>query len=323
MTRPVRWGVLGYAGIARNQVIPAIVEAQNAAPFAVASRSREKLDAAVRKFGFERAYDTYEALLRDEDVEAVYIPLPNALHKEWTIKAIAAGKHVLCEKPLALTPEDCEEMIAAAEEKGVLLGEAFMYRFANRAMKLQELVKDGAIGEIRSIYASHRFVLNDSGDIRVNAALGGGSLWDVGCYPVNLIGMLLDAEPVSVRAEKLDFQGVDNALSAVLRYESGALCTLSCGFNGQCALLAEINGTKGSLILTDAFGDSDAPIVLRAGGREEKVPVPACHRYTMEVESFSDCVQNGGKLPYDVRESVRSARIIRRILKAAEESPAF
>lgn len=318
MPNPVKWGVLGYAGIARKEVIPAIIEAENAVPYAIASRDVSKLDTAVQTFGFVKTYQDYQALLSDPDVEAVYIPLPNALHKEWTLKALRAGKHVLCEKPLAQTEDDCREMLDAAKQAGVLLGEAFMYRFANRAAVLKKLLDAGTIGKVTSVYASHRFVLKDAKNVRVNAQLGGGSIWDIGCYPVNIIGMIMDDEPVSICAQKIDFQNVDFALSAVLKYPNDAICTLSCGFNGQCALLTEINGTQGSVILTDAFGDSDAPLQLIQNEQITLIPVPACHRYTMEIEAFSRSIRTGEPLPYDAHEALRNTRVINRILEAAK-----
>lgn len=318
MSKPVKWGVLGYAGIARKEVIPAMVEAQNAVPYAIASRDVGKLDTAVQTFGFAKTYQDYHALLADPEVEAVYIPLPNALHKEWALKAIRAGKHVLCEKPLAQTEEDCREMLNAAQQAGVLLGEAFMYRFANRTALLKKLLNEKTIGEITSVYASHRFVLKDVKNVRVNAQLGGGSIWDVGCYPVNIIGMIMNDEPVLICAQKVEFQNVDFALSAVLKYPNGAICTLSCGFNGQCALLTEINGTEGSLVLTDAFGDSNAPIQLVQNEQTTFIPVPACHRYTMEIEAFSHSIRTGEPLPYDAHEALRNTRVINRILEAAK-----
>lgn len=314
----LKWGVLGYAGIARNHVIPAMVEADNAVPYAIASRSVEKLDDAVTQFGFRRAYQDYEALLADSKVQAVYVPLPNALHKEWALKAMRAGKHVLCEKPLAQTPEDCQEMIDAARACGVVLMEAFMYRLTPRVQKLRELIDAGAIGELRAIYSSHRFCLTDHKNVRVNATLGGGSLWDVGCYPVNLIGLLTGCEPLEIRALREEFQGVDASLSAVMRYPGGVMCTLSCGFDSQCAMVTEINGTQGSLVLTDTFDESDAPIRLIRDGREDQIAIAACHRYTLEIEDFGKAVLTGRPLIYNTDETVRNTRVINRILEAAK-----
>ncbi|MCD7907220.1 MAG: Gfo/Idh/MocA family oxidoreductase, partial [Clostridium sp.] len=159
MDRKVRWGILGYAGIARNHVIPAMAKAENAELSAIASRSRDKLKEAVAQFGFRKVYESYDRLLEDPEIDAVYIPLPNALHKEWAVKAARHGKHVLCEKPLALTEADCRELEAVFKENHVKLMEAFMYRFLSGIRALKEALEQGAVGEIRHIYSTHRFYL--------------------------------------------------------------------------------------------------------------------------------------------------------------------
>lgn len=319
MNSPIRFGVLGYAGIAKKHLIPAMQKAGNAIPYAIASRSKEKLKEALSLFGFQKTYSSYEELLRDPDVDAVYIPLPNGLHKEWTIKAARAGKHVLCEKPLALTEEDCLEMIEACRENKVMLMEAFMYRFTTKTKKLQELLHSGVIGDIKHIGATWRFVLEDNSNVRLNESLGGGSFRDVGCYPVNLIGMILNDEPLSVCAKKVSFQGVDMALSAVLKYKNDVLCTISSGFNSQSGILTEINGSKGSLILRDTFDGTDIPILLVQEGVTTEIPVEACSRYVLQIEAFSKALLEGLDSPLDLRESVRNNRLIARILAAAEE----
>ncbi len=318
MNEKIRWGVLGYAGIAYKHVISAMVEAKNAVPYAIASRSKEKLMDAKEKFGFQKTYEDYASLLQDPDVDAVYIPLPNALHKEWTIKAARAGKHVLCEKPLALTEADCLEMIAVCKECGVKLMEAFMYRLTTRTKKLKELLDSGVIGEVMHINSTQRFLLKDNGNVRVSEALGGGSLRDVGCYPINIIGMIIKDEPVSFCAQKVMFQGVDKALSAVLKYKSGAICTASSGFDACSTLLTEINGTQGTIIMRDSFIDTDVPILLIKDGVTTEVPIQACKRYVLEVEEFSDAVLCDREPALDLNEVVRNNRLIEKILEVAQ-----
>ena len=317
MRSPIRFGVLGYAGIAYKQVLPAMMETKNAVPYAIASRSAEKLKEAVARFGFQKAYLNYDALLNDPDVDAVYIPLPNGLHKEWTIKAARAGKHVLCEKPLALTETDCLEMIEACRQNGVKLMEAFMYRFTPRTRMLQDLLAKGEIGELRFISSNWRFLIKDNSNVRVNEALGGGSLRDVGCYPINLIGMIMQDEPVCVCAQKVTFQGVDLALSAVLKYKNGVLCTVSSGFNAQSPVVTEINGTQGTILMRETYDQTDAPILLIKDGVTTELPVPACRRYVLELEAFSAAILENREAPLDLEETVRNNRLIERILKAA------
>ncbi len=318
MRRQIRFGILGYASIARREVIPAIELAENAVNYALASGKAESRQAAKEAFGFEKLYGDYDALLKDKEVEAVYIPLPNGLHKEWTIKAARAGKHVLCEKPMALTREDCLEMISACEENGVKLMEAFMYRFTSRIQTLKKLLDSGAIGEVRHINSTFRFYNNRVKDVRFDPALGGGSLWDVGCYPINLIGMIMGEEPVSLCAQKTEKHGVDYSLTAVMKYRSGALCTASCGFDSDSALVSEINGSTGGILMRDSFHETDTPILLIRDGIAEEIPVPACRRYVLEVEDFADAIINRRDPGFSLKETVRNIGLIQRILQAAE-----
>ncbi len=319
MDRKVRWGILGYAGIARNHVIPAMAKAENAELSAIASRSRDKLKEAVAQFGFRKVYESYDRLLEDPEIDAVYIPLPNALHKEWAVKAARHGKHVLCEKPLALTEADCRELEAVFKENHVKLMEAFMYRFLPGIRALKEALEQGAVGEIRHIYSTHRFYLQNNGDVRVNQELGGGCLRDVGCYPVNLIGWLTDDYPQSVSAEKTMFQGVEHALAASLKYKNGVTANISCGFDGCSSMVTEINGTKGSILVRDTFIDTTKPILLTAAdGRTEEILVEDSDCYMLEVEEFSDAVLKNREPALGLEETIRNCRLIEAILKAAE-----
>ncbi len=239
----IRWGVLGWARIARNEAIPAIRRSSNGAFHALASRDAAKLAECQAKFNPPRLHGSYDELVRDPEVGAIYNPLPNSLHKEWTIKAAEHGKHVLCEKPIALNAAECREMIAACRANGAVLMEAFMYRYSACILKVRELLRSGRLGEIKFIQSQFRFLLDRAGDVRWVAGLGGGSLYDVGSYPVNFIGMVMDettqsppgegprAEPISVQCVKKN--GVDESLSALVRYPGGVVAALHSGFNAQ------------------------------------------------------------------------------------------
>lgn len=318
MKKIINWGILGYAGIAKNHVIPAICESKNGKAYAIASRSQEKLKRAKEEFGFEMVYDSYDKLIDDKNVDAVYIPLPNALHKEWMIKAARAGKHVLCEKPLAVGEVDVKEMISVANECGIKFMEAFMYRFTPRTALVQKLLNDKAIGDIGQITSNYSFYLKDYSDIRVNESLGGGSLHDVGCYPVNFIEMVMGEYPESIWAQMIEKQGVDIALTASLKFKSGVLATVNCSFLGDSAELTEITGSTGSLIIRDTFYDSNLPILLYRGEEEIVYPVEACKRYVLEVEAFADCIINDLEVPLSHEESIRNNRLIEDILKVAK-----
>lgn len=321
MSGKIKWGILGFAGIARSHIIPAMMNVECAIPYGIASRSEEKLQEAVRQFGFQKGYHTYEELLEDKEIDAVYIPLPNALHKEWTIKAAQAGKHILCEKPLALTAADAQEMIEACRKHHVKLMEAVMYRFSSRSRKLKELLDLGIIGEIRHINSSHRFLLEDKMNVRVNAQLGGGSLWDVGCYPVNMVGMLLDDYPVGVCALKTEFQGVDYTLSAVLKYKNGVMASIHSGFDSRSTQITEIDGTKGSIIVRDSFTDvngRDTPIqvVLEDGSDTEYLLQPG-RQYEAEIEELSLAVLEDREPEFSLVETVRNIRLMEELLEKA------
>ena len=248
----------------------------------------------------------------------MYIPLPNSMHKEWTVKAAEAGKHILCEKPMALTLQEVEEMISAANKNNVKLMEAFMYRFTVRTRKLKEILSDGAIGQIRHINATLRFKLDDPTDIRLNPKLGGGSLWDVGCYPVNLIGMLMGEEPQDVCALKTQRNGVDDSLSAVLRYKNGVLATVNSGLNSHSCMMTEINGETGTLLIRDSFDQTDTPILLVKDGLTTEIPVPASKRYVAEVEDMSDAILKNREPGFSLAETRRNIGIILLILEAAK-----
>jgi D-xylose 1-dehydrogenase (NADP+, D-xylono-1,5-lactone-forming) len=318
MSAPLRFGILGYARIARLHLIPAMLEAKNAIPYAIASTNPEKLFQAQADFPFQKAFDNYDSLLADPNVDAVYIPLPNSLHKEWTIKAAKAKKHVLCEKPMALNEDDCLDMIAACRENGVKLMEAFMYRFTLKTAKLKELLAAKVIGDMKHIHSTFRFVMRPGPNIRLDPQLGGGSLWDVGCYPVNLIGMIMQDEPVSVCAMKADSQGVEYALDAVLKYKNGVICTLGSGFDSNAAQLTEINGTEGTLLVQDTFDGTGMPILLYKNGAVTEIPVPDSKRYVLEIEDFSDAVLTNREPSFALSETVRNIRLINRILSEAQ-----
>ena len=241
--RKIRWGVLGCARIARENLIPAMQRSSNSEFHAIASREESKLADSRARFNVAKTFRSYDELLRDPEVDAVYIPLPNSLPREWTIKAAQNGKHVLCEKPLALNAAECHEMIAACAANRVTLMEAFMYRYTDRTRQVLDVLRSGVLGEIKFISSTFRLLLANQASIKLKPELGGGALYDVGCYPVNFIGMVLDAIngsgpgegtlPESASAECTKLGGGDMILSALLKYPSGLIASLNCGFNAQ------------------------------------------------------------------------------------------
>ncbi|HSU54407.1 MAG TPA: Gfo/Idh/MocA family oxidoreductase, partial [Candidatus Dormibacteraeota bacterium] len=292
--RKIRWGILGYARIAREDVIPAIQRSSNSQFYALASRSGAKLQECQARFPGSLAGYNYDELLNDPNVDAVYIPLPNSMHREWTIKAAKHGKHVLCEKPMGLTTAECTEMSEACRDNAATLMEAFMYRYSERTRTVLEVVRSGALGEIKFISSSFRFLLSNPTSIKHQPQLGGGSLYDVGCYAINFTGMLVDeiaggkagagALPESLSVECTQSGGVDVLFSALLKYPSGLIASLNSGFNAQKRIHSEIIGDKGALEIPDTFMGNAGSLVLTAGTERKEIPVPESDRYRLEVE---------------------------------------
>jgi predicted dehydrogenase len=324
--RKIRWGVLGYARIAREGVIPAICRSSNSVFHAIASRDQTKLAECRTLFSPPNAYLGYDELLGDPEVDAVYIPLPNSLHQEWTIRAADRGKHVLCEKPLALDAAGCREMIAACAANKVLLMEAFMYRYTDRTAKTLEVVRSGELGEIKFISSTFRFLLDNPASIKFKPELGGGALYDVGCYPVNFTGLVLDqiahsqssALPQSVCVQSVTGGGgVDLIFSALLKYSSGVVASLNCGFNAQKRVYSEIVGTGGALQIPDTFFDNPGALTLVQGEQQREIPVAATDRYRLEVEDFADAILRRRPPRLSLAETERNMEVLVRLLKAS------
>jgi len=323
--RKIRWGVLGYARIARMSLMPAIGRAANAELFALASRDEAKLAEARAEFpGLAKTYRGYEELLRDPAVDAVYIPLPNSLHREWTIRAAEHGKHVLCEKPLGLNAAEVREMTMACAAHGVKLMEAFMYRFTDRTRQVREVLRSGVIGEVKFVHASFRFLLANPASIKLKPELGGGALYDVGVYPVNFAGLVADeaaggpglARPESISVECGRAGGIDEIFSALLKYPSGLIASLHCGFNAQKRVMAEIIGTKGMLEIADTFFDPAGSLVLTCGEERREIPVAVSDRYRSEVEEFSAAILEDRAPELTLAESLRNAEVLDRLFAA-------
>lgn len=323
----IRWGVLGYARIARETLIPAILRASNSEFHAIASREETKLaECRARYPQLKNVHRGYEELLRDPEVDAVYIPLPNALHREWTIRAAEHGKHILCEKPLALTAAEVREMTAACAANGVTLMEAFMYRYTDRTQQVLAVLRGGALGDIRHVNATFRFLLANPASIKLKPELGGGALYDIGCYPLNFIGLVADAaarvapgtaRPDSVSAVCERVGGIDLNFSALLRYPSGLIAAAHCGFNAHKRVFAEITGTLGVLEIADTFFDPAGSLTLTVGEERREIPVAASDRYRLEVEDFADAILSRRAPHFGLAETLRNAEVLDQLLAAS------
>jgi predicted dehydrogenase len=310
----VRWGVLGYARIAQNWVIPAIQKSDNSVLHAVASRDEHKLRKCAEQYGSIELYKSYEELLNDPGVQAVYIPLPNGIHKEWVIKAAQKGKHVLCEKPVSVNAVECAQMIDECKKNGVKLMEAFMYRYTNRTKKVQELIESKVIGQIRHIYSAFSFVLDREEDYRWDPSQGGGALMDIGCYPVNFVGMLMGKSPVSISTQYVIKNGVDLKFSASLKYENDIIADISCGFDGFINQFSQITGTKGTITVPDTFLDNAGNIILKTKDFTEEIHVEACEKYVLEVEDFARSIIEDREPYISMDETLRNMKVMDMLL---------
>ncbi|MBS1229593.1 MAG: oxidoreductase, Gfo/Idh/MocA family [Proteobacteria bacterium] len=315
--KTIQWGVLGCARIARLQVIPAIRRCANARLAAVASRDPAKLAEFQSLFGAAGPFTghaSYDALIDDPAIDAVYLPLPNALHREWAIRAMRCGKHVLCEKPLALDSHEAQEMVDTARECGVLLMEAFMYRYTDRLRQITEVLDSGVLGKILSVNSTFRFLLDREHTIKEDAALGGGAMYDVGCYPLNLISLIAGAEPVSVAVECDQRHGVDVNLSALLRYEDGLIASLHCGFNAFGRMHSEIIGSQGMLLAPDTFLDDAGVLALHGNDGCKLIAVAESDRYGEEIRDFSNAILENRAPKLKLDESMITMRTLDRIM---------
>jgi predicted dehydrogenase len=323
MTDKIRWGILSTANIGRRAVTPAIRASENGVLMAVASRDANKATEYAGQFGIPRSYASYGELLADPEVDAIYNPLPNSLHREWTIRALEAGKHVLCEKPLSLDAAECVEMFEAAKQNDRILMEAFMYRFHPRMHRMLELLASRPLGDVKLIRSAFTFPVLDPSNIRLQPELGGGALMDVGCYCVNVSRTLLGREPVEAQAfEVQGGAGVDVELIGVLRFEGDVFAQFHCAMNTFRQEFVEVVGSEGRLRLDSAFlpGTADAVIQLdRQGEGKTEVVVPGAEQYRLMVEHFAECALKGTEPRYGLDDAAANMAAITALYESARD----
>jgi predicted dehydrogenase len=318
--RKLRWGLLGTARI-NKAVIPPIRASSRNELAAVASRSLEKGESYAREWGIPRAVVGYATLVADPAIDAVYISLPNDLHVEWSIRCAEAGKHVLCEKPLALTVAEAERLVEAARRCQTVIAEAYMYRHHPQTLKTLELVRDGAIGPVRSVHGCFSYYLGREADVRWEPAMGGGSLWDVGCYPVSYTRFILGEEPVEVFGRQVTTEReVDHTFVGMMRFGSGALTSFDCGFRSAQRWGMEIVGEQGSITLSNPFkpGLKDT-IVLHRGDATEEIPAPPMELYIGEIDDMADAVLDGKPQRISLEDSLANTRALVALYQSARE----
>jgi D-xylose 1-dehydrogenase (NADP+, D-xylono-1,5-lactone-forming) len=314
----LRWGILSTANITDKL----LDSGTDQAFVAVGSRDGARAEAYAREKGIARAYGSYEDLLADPDVDAIYNPLPNALHVEWSVRALQAGKHVLCEKPLTRRPEDVDRAFDVAEREGRVLAEAFMWRHHPQAARARELLDGGAIGDLRIIRAHFAFSAADPDDIRLQADLDGGGLMDVGCYCVSGCRTLAGAEPERAWAELIPGgHGVDVSLAATLRFPGDVLAHFDCGLSYPGGSLLAAAGTEGSFAFADPWHGNDAVIELRrADGSVERIDAGPANSYALELADFEAAVR-GDRSPLLGRDdALGQARTIAALYTSAERN---
>ena len=310
------WGIISTAHINRL-VLAGARESDRADVIAVASRDQARAEAYAREHGIERAYGSYEALLGDSDVQAVYISLPNSLHVEWSIRALEAGKHVLCEKPLDRRPEEVERAFDAADRAGRLLMEAFMYRHNPQTAKLVELVRGGAVGTLRLVRSAFSFSLGDAENVRLAADLDGGALMDVGCYCVSG-SRLLAGEPEAVAAVQVTgASGVDILFAGMMQFPGDVVAHFDCGFVLPERDELEVVGSEGSIFLDDPWHARTPVIEIRRDGGIEELVLRPADSYRLELENLGDAIAGSAEPLLGRVDAVGQARAIDALYRSA------
>lgn len=326
MTR-LRWGVLGVAGIATKKVIPAMQKGGLTTVTAIASRDLARAQAAAPPLGIQKAYGSYEELLADPEIDAVYNPLPNHLHVPWTIRAAEAGKHVLCEKPIALSSEEARTLLDVRDRTGVKIQEAFMVRTHPQWLAARTLVADGRIGDLRAMVGVFSYFNEDPSNIRNVPAFGGGALMDIGCYLINTSRLMFEAEPRRVLGliDRDPEMKVDRLTSIVMDFERGhAIGT--CSTQVVAYQRMHLVGTTGRIEIEIPFNaPADHPCRMfvddgsdLSGRGIETIEIPVCDQYTIQGDLFSQAIREGSPAPYPLEDTIGNMKVIQAVVKSAE-----
>lgn len=327
MLPKIRWGVLGGAKIARTKVIPAMQRGNRTEVAAIASRDGKIARHIAGELGIPKAYASYDELLSDRDIDAIYNPLPNHLHVPWSIRAAEAGKHVLCEKPIALTAAEAVTLIEARDRTGVKIGEAFMVRTHPLWLRVRDLVRSGAIGELRSIISHFSYFNSDPQNIRNIRDIGGGALMDIGCYPVTMSRFLFGREPSRVAAiiDRDPEMRTDRLTSALMDFAPGQV-TFTCSTQLVPAQGMQIFGTNGRIEIEIPYNippaepsriliDDGSALGGRNARREE---FPACDQYTVQGDLFSQAIQENTEVPVPLEDALRNMAVIDALFRSAD-----
>ena len=315
----LNWGLLSTARINKALITPLRASKRNTL-VAVASRSQENADAYAKEKKIGRAYGSYEALLADPEIDVIYNPLPNHLHAEWTIKAVEAGKHVLCEKPLALSVDEVDAIRDAARKHGRVVAEAFMYRHHPQTLKVQEMVQDGALGTIKLIRGSFSFVLSHEGDVRLNPEWGGGSIWDVGCYPISYARSVLGSDPLDVFGQQVTGPtGIDDTFVGQMRFANDVLTQFDSSFVIPFHAFMEVVGNERTLSIPNPFKPNENErMYLTRDGKTETIKIKGQELYIGEVEDMADAILLGKEPRISLADSRANVNVIKSLLESAQ-----
>jgi predicted dehydrogenase len=327
--KPVRWGLLSTARINRS-LIPAIRASRQGELMAVASRNQEKSKAYAQEWNIPISYGSYEEILASDQVDVVYISLPNHMHAEWAIKALRAGKHVLCEKPFALSTEEVDQMIAASRETGYVLAEAFMYRHHPQTRLVGQWIQEGRLGDISLVRGMFTFALttNRQSNVRLVPEYGGGALWDVGVYPLSYAQYIYGEAPETVAGTQwIGDTGVDETFAGQMSYSGNRIAQISCSFRNPFHTSVEIFGTEGHLVLNRPFTRLDSAerdiVFYPAEGRPQKIRVPKQDLYLGEVEDMHAAILNGAPNLIQLEESRNHVRTVQALYASARAGEAI
>ncbi len=323
--KKVKWGILGTSNFAQTKVIPAMLKSQHTELVALASRDLSKARAAAQKFGLPKAYGSYEELLADPEIDVIYNPMPNHQHVPWSIKALEAGKHVLCEKPVGLNSAEAEKLLTAAQQHPNLkVMEAFMYRLHPQWMLAKEIVKAGGIGELKTIQSFFSYFNNDGNNIRNKADIGGGGMMDIGCYNISFSRFIFDAEPTRVIGilERDPNFHTDRIASGILDFGNGT-ATFTCSTQLTSYQRCNIFGTEGRIeieIPVNAPPDKPCRIWHQRGAEIEEISFEICDQYILETDAMSLAVLNNTLVPTPLEDAVANMKIIEAIDRSGSQS---
>lgn len=317
----IRWGILGVAKI-NERWLPGFRQAADSELVAIASRDPAKAASAAKAAGIPKSYGRYEDLLADPNIDVVYLPLPNTVHAEWACKAADAGKHVLCEKPLAATAAEARKIVDHCRNRGVKLMDGFMWPHQDRIARIRELLQEGTIGDVRFCCGTFTFQLDlSAGNIRLRSDMGGGSLLDVGCYPVYGIRWAMGAEPVQVFAKATLLDGVDTAMAGMLCFGDGRMATFDCGFTLPLRQWFEIAGTNGVITMRDMWlPDADAELELQRGEQAvETMRIAGRDQIARMIEAMGGAIRENREPSPSADEAVKTLRVLDALAKSARE----